>query len=136
MTGKPQWHKDTENYPEKKLTGKIIQAAIEVYKGLGPSLLESAYEKCFEYEMNLQGINFQSQVKFPIIYKSIKLEPGYVIDMVVEKRVILEFKAVVSLLPVHEAQLLTYLKLTGIRVGLLINFNVPVLKDGIKRMVL
>ena len=121
---------------EKELTNKIIGAAIEVHKALGPGLLESAYEKCLMKEFELSNISFKSQIELPLEYKGIRVDAGYRIDLIVERKVIIELKAVGSLIPVHEAQLLTYLKLTGIRVGMLMNFNVPVLKDGIKRMVL
>src|SRR5215210_549010 len=121
---------------EKELTDKIIGAAIEVHRTLGPGLLESAYQVCMEHESKLRNIPFERLVKLPLNYKGIDLDSGYVIDLVYGKRVILELKAVERVIPVHEAQLLTYMKLTGIRVGLLINFNVPVLKDGIYRRVL
>jgi len=121
---------------EKELTDKIIGAAIEVHRTLGPGLLESAYQVCIEHESKLRNIPFERLVKLPLNYKGIDLDSGYVIDLVYGKRVILELKAVERVIPVHEAQLLTYMKLTGIRVGLLINFNVPVLKDGIFRRVL
>jgi len=121
---------------EKELTEKIIGAAIEVHKALGPGLLESAYQVCMEHESTLRNISFERLVELPLNYKGINLGVGYVIDLVYDKRVIVELKAVESVIPVHEAQLLTYMKLTGIRVGLLINFNVPVLKDGIYRRVL
>lgn len=123
-------------YLEKDLTEKIIRAAIEVHKTLGPGLLESTFEKCLSKEFEIILLAFRSQVELPINYKGIKIDAGYRIDMIVEDKVIIELKTVERLLPIHEAQLLTYMKLTGIRVGLLINFNVPVLKDGIKRMVL
>ena len=121
---------------EKELTDKIIGAAIEVHRTLGPGLLESAYQLCIEHESKLRHIPFERLVKLPLNYKGIALDSGYVIDLVYDKRVILELKAVERVIPVHEAQLLTYMKLTGTRVGLLINFNVPVLKDGIYRRVL
>ncbi|MBT3300717.1 MAG: GxxExxY protein [Candidatus Marinimicrobia bacterium] len=121
---------------EKELTNKIIGAAIEVHKALGPGLLESAYEKCLMKEFELSNISFKSQIELPLEYKGIRVDAGYRIDLIVKEKVIIELKAVESLIPVHEAQLLTYMKLTGIRVGMLMNFNVPVLKDGIKRMVL
>ncbi len=121
---------------EKDLTDKIIRAGIEVHKALGPGLLESAYEKCLMKEFELSEIPFKSQVELPLEYKGIKVDAGYRIDLIVGNKVIIELKAIESILPVHEAQLLTYMKLTGIRVGMLMNFHVPVLKDGIKRMVL
>ncbi len=121
---------------EKELTEKIIGAAIEVHRILGPGLLESAYQVCMERESTLRCIPFERLVKLPLNYKGIDLDAGYVIDLVYDQRVIVELKAVERVIPVHEAQLLTYMRLTGIHVGLLINFNVPVLKDGIYRRVL
>lgn len=121
---------------DKELTDRIIGAAIEVHRNLGPGLLESSYQLCLEYESTLRKIPYDRQFEIPLNYKGIDLDAGYVIDLVYDKRVIVELKAVERVLPVHEAQLLTYMKLTGIRVGLLINFNVPVLKDGIYRRVL
>ena len=121
---------------EKELTDKIIGAAIEVHKALGPGLLESAYQVCMERESTLRNISFEHLVDLPLNYKGINLDAGYVIDLVYNKRVIVKLKAVEHMIPVHEAQLLTYMCLTGIRVGLLINLNVPVLKDGVYRRVL
>ena len=118
------------------LTGKIIGAAIDVHKALGPGLLESTYEECFCHEFDLRQIKYKRQQSLPVEYKGVKLDCGYRIDMLVEHRVIIEIKAVDSLQPIHEAQLLTYLKLTGVKVGLLINFNVKVLKEGIRRFVI
>ena len=116
------------------LTAKVIGAAIEVHKALGPGLLESAYEECLCHEFKLRGFPFERQKELPIIYKGEKLDCGYRLDVVVAGRLILELKACERLEPIHEAQLLTYLKLTGIKVGLLIDFNVPILRDGIKRI--
>lgn len=121
---------------EKELTDKIIGAAIEVHKILGPGLLESSYQVCLEHESTLRRMPFEHKVKLPVNYKGIEMDAGYEIDLIYDKRVIVELKAVERVIPVHEAQLLTYMRLTGIRVGLLINFNVPVLKDGIYRRVL
>lgn len=121
---------------EKELTDKIIGSAIEVHKILGPGLLESAYQTCLEHESKLRNIPFEHFVDLPLNYKGIDLDAGYEIDLIYDKRVIVELKAIERVLPVHEAQLLTYMKLTGIRVGLLLNFNVPVLKNGIYRRVL
>jgi len=121
---------------EKELTDKIIGAAIEVHKVLGPGLLESAYQVCMERESGLRNIPFERLVALPLNYKGIDLDAGYVIDLIYDKRVVVELKAVEKVIPVHEAQLLTYMRLTGIHVGLLINFNVPVVKDGIYRRVL
>lgn len=117
------------------LTEKIIGAAIEVHKTLGPGLLESAYEGCLAHELSLAGTSFDRQVPLSVSYKSLLLDCGYRLDFLIEKMVVLELKAVEGLQPIHEAQLLTYLKLGGWPIGLLINFNVPVLKNGIKRMV-
>lgn len=121
---------------EKELTGKIIGAAIEVHQALGPGLLESAYQACLAREFYLRDIPFEQQKTLPVEYKGIKLDCGYRLDFFIQGKVVVELKAVDLMHPVYEAQLLTYLKLTGCRVGLLINFNVPVLKEGIKRMVL
>lgn len=121
---------------EKDLTDKIIGAAIEVHRALGPGLLESAYQLCLAQECKLQKLPFEEQVALKLNYKGIALESGYRIDFVFDNRVVVELKALEQVLPIHEAQLLTYLKLTGIRVGLLINFNTPVLKDGIYRRAL
>jgi len=121
---------------EKELTEKIIGAAIEVHRALGPGLLESAYQACMARELTLRCLPFEKEKPLPVVYKDVRLDCGYRLDFFVAQKVILELKAVETLLPVHEAQLLTYLKLTGCRVGLLINFNVPVLIDGIRRRVL
>jgi len=120
----------------KEITAKIIGAAIEVHKTIGPGLLESAYEECLAYEMRIRGLNFERQVPLPVVYKGVTLDCGYRLDFLVEKAVVVELKAVESLQPIDEAQVLAYLKLGGWTVGLLINFNVPVLRDGIKRVVL
>ena len=117
------------------LTDQVIGYAIEVHKELGPGLLESAYEECLCYELRQSGIEFVQQASLPVSYKNISLECGYRIDIVVENALIVEIKAVRAFQPIHEAQLLTYLKLSGIQTGLLINFNVPLLKEGIKRLV-
>ncbi len=120
---------------QEELTGQIIGAAIEVHKQLGPGLLESTYQACLCHELELRGISFECQKPLPLEYKGIRLECGYRIDLLVAGLVIVEIKSVEALAPIHEAQLLTYLKLTGIRIGFLINFNVVVLKDGIRRLV-
>ena len=119
-----------------ELTQTIIGAAIEVHRALGPGLLESAYEECLCKELTLQKISFERQRPLPLEYKGVKLECGYRLDLLVEDTVVLEVKAVDAIISIHEAQLLTYMKLGGWKVGLLINFNVPVLKQGIKRLVL
>jgi len=116
-----------------QITEKIIGCAIEVHKKLGPGLLESAYEECLSYELKCAGLAFQRQVPVPIVYKDIKLECGYRIDILVEKTVIIELKAIEALAPVHEAQILTHMKFANKTIGLLINFNVTLLKSGIKR---
>ncbi len=117
-------------------SNKLIGLAIEVHRHLGPGLLESAYEDCLAYEMKQNGMTFRRQVPLPVIYKGIKLDCAYRLDFVVDGYLILEIKSVERLLPIHEAQLLTYLKISGLRLGLLLNFNVPLLRDGIRRMVI
>jgi GxxExxY protein len=119
-----------------ELTEQIIGAAIEVHRELGPGLLESAYEACLCEELRARGLGHRRQVELPLRYKGFELDVGYRLDVIVEERFLLEVKACESLAPIHEAQLLTYLKLSGIRVGLLINFNSPVLRNAIKRRVL
>jgi GxxExxY protein len=114
----------------------VIGLAIEIHRVFGPGLLESAYEECFCYELGNHEIPYRRQVPLPVVYKSAHLDCGYRMDIVVEDGLVLELKTTERLLPVHEAQLLTYLKLSGLRTGLLLNFNTLVLKDGIKRMVL
>jgi GxxExxY protein len=118
-----------------EITGIVIDAAIEVHRALGPGLLESAYEECLCRELTLRRIAFQRQHPLPVQYKGLALDCGYRLDLVVADVVVVEIKAVEKLLPIHDAQLLTYLKLSGLKVGLLINFNVPVLKQGIRRRV-
>jgi len=120
---------------EEELTGEIIGAAIEVHRQLGPGLLESTYETCLCHELDLCGIGFDYQKPLRLEYKGIRLDCGYRIDLLVAGAVIVEIKSVQALAPIHEAQLLTYFKLTGVKVGLLINFNVVVLKDGLRRLV-
>ena len=118
------------------LTKEIIGAAIEVHKFLGPGMLESAYEECLCYELKLRGLNYERQKPVPIVYKKIKLECGYRIDILVENKIILELKAAEGFNPVHEAQTLTYMRFAEKRVGLLINFNVTKLTNGLKRYIL
>ncbi len=118
------------------LSNRVIGCAIEVHRTLGPGLLESTYEQCLAHELRSNGIGFKLQHPLPVVYKEVKLECGYRIDILVEDRLILELKSVEQVLPIHEAQILTYMKLASFRTGLLINFNVPLLKDGIKRFVL
>jgi GxxExxY protein len=117
-----------------RLTELIIGAAIEVHRNTGPGLMESVYEECLCYELSQLGLKFQRQVELPVSYKRIKLDCGFRMDMVVEDAIVLELKTVDQLLPIHSAQLLTYLKLSGKKVGLLINFNETVLKKGLKRL--
>ena len=119
-----------------QLTNQIIAAAIEVHRALGPGLLESAYEECLCRELALRQIPFARQRPLPVEYKGLQLDCGYRLDLLIAEMVVVEIKAVESLLPIHEAQLLTYLRLGGWKIGLLINFNVPVLKQGIRRRVL
>jgi GxxExxY protein len=118
-----------------ELSKEIIGAAIDVHKSLGPGLLESVYEACLCHEFKLRSIPFERQLEIPLEYKGINIDCGYRIDLLVDNLVVVELKAVSELLPVHEAQLLTYLRLSGNWLGLLINFNVPRLKDGIRRLV-
>ena len=124
------------NLTINQITQETIGAAIEVHRKLGPGLLESAYRKCLCQELTLRGIPFQTELKLPLEYKGIHLEAGYRLDILVAGLVVVEVKAVAALAPIHEAQLLTYLRLGGWRVGLLINFNNVLLKDGIRRKVL
>ena len=119
-----------------QLTGTIIGSAIEVHKALGPGLLESAYEECLWFEIQSRRLNAQRQVSLPIDYKGRQLDCGYRLDLLIDDKIVVEIKAVEKLLPIHKAQLLTYLKLGGWNLGLLLNFNVPVLKQGIRRLVL
>jgi GxxExxY protein len=118
------------------LTGEVIGSAIEVHRILGPGLLESIYEECLCIEFDKRKISYQRQKEIPIEYKGTKLDSTHRLDIIVSNNLIVELKACDSIQPVHEAQVLTYLKLTGIKVGLLINFNVPLLKEGIKRFIL
>jgi GxxExxY protein len=118
------------------LTGRVIALGIEVHRQLGPGLLESAYEECLCYELRQSGIDCARQVSVPVTYKKVRLECGYRMDLVVRQELVVEVKAVERLLPLHDAQVLTYLKLSGIRLGLLMNFNNLVLKDGLRRFVL
>jgi GxxExxY protein len=127
--------RDAEAQSENQITKLVIGFAIEVHRALGPGLLESAYEECLCYELAQGGIRFLRQVALPVRCKGVTLDCGYRMDLLVDDRVIVEIKAVESFSPIHEAQLLTYLKLAERPVGLLINFNVPVLKQGLKRIV-
>lgn len=117
------------------LTKVIIGAAIEVHRALGPGLLESAYEECLCEELKLRGIPFERQKPLPVTYKGRQLDCGYRLDLVVDNAVVVELKAIETFVLIHDAQLLTYLRLGGWKVGLLINFNVPILRDGLRRKV-
>ncbi|MGH9642769.1 MAG: GxxExxY protein [Terriglobales bacterium] len=134
LTTETQRHREIGEQDPR--TAPIIGAAIEVHRYLGPGLLESAYEGCLCHELHLLGLEFERQVPLPVSYKGLALDCGYKIDLIVAHEVILELKSIEKILPVHEAQLLTYLKLSRKRVGLLINFNVPLLTQGIVRRVL
>lgn len=118
-----------------RVTESIIGAAIEVHRDLGPGLLESAYETCLSFELVEYGLKVEQQKPLPVVYREVKLDCSYRLDLLVEEAVIVEVKAVDRLVPIHQAQLLSYLRLSGCNVGLLINFNVKVLKDGIRRVV-
>ena len=120
---------------ENELSNKVIGLAIKVHKALGPGLLESAYEECLYYELDKAGLNVEKQKPMPLIYENVKLECGYRIDLMVENKLVIEIKSVEALNDVHLAQILTYLKLSDCKLGLLINFNVALLKDGIKRVI-
>lgn len=118
-----------------ELSGIIVDAAIRVHSGLGPGLLESAYETCLAYELRERGLLVRTQAALPVVYKTIQMDLAYRIDLLVEESIVVELKTVPKLLPIHEAQLLTYLRLSGHRIGLLLNFHVPLMREGIKRMV-
>jgi GxxExxY protein len=120
----------------EKIVRIVIDAIFKVHSSLGPGLLESVYSICLAYELRRRGLNVRREVMLPIEYEGVKLECGLRIDLIVEDAVIIECKAVEKMLPVFEAQLLTYLKLSGMEIGILVNFNVPLIKDGVKRMVL
>ena len=119
-----------------ELSNRVIGCALEVHRELGPGLLESTYEQCLAHELKLNGIAFELQHPLPVKYKGIRLDCGYRVDVLVEDKLIIELKSVERIKPIHEAQLLTYMRLAEIKIGLLINFNVMKLKDGIKRFVL
>lgn len=118
------------------MSNQVIGCALEVHRQLGPGLLESTYEACLAYELEQAGLGVQRQMPMPVTYKNVKLDCGYRVDLLVEGQLIVELKSVERVLPIHEVQLLSYLKLANVSVGLLVNFNVGLLKDGIKRMVL
>jgi GxxExxY protein len=117
-------------------TEQIIASAIEVHRALGPGLLESAYEACLVYELTQRGLYFQRQSPLPVVYKDVVIDCGYRLDLLVDRQIVVELKAIDRIAPIHEAQLLSYLKLSGCQIGLLINFNVRLLKEGIRRRVL
>lgn len=119
---------------ENEISSKIIGAAIEVHKQLGPGLLESAYETCLCYELKQSGLDVKQQIALPVIYKDVKLDAGYRIDLLVENKVIVEIKSIETLADIHTAQILTYLKLKDLKLGLLINFNTVKVVDGLKRV--
>jgi GxxExxY protein len=118
-----------------EVSGIIVGASIRVHSGLGPGLLESAYVTCLAYELRERGLAVRTQVALPVVYKSVQMPVGYRVDLIVEENVVAETKTVAALLPIHEAQLLTYLRLSGHRLGLLLNFHVVHMRDGIKRLV-
>ncbi len=125
----------TEKERLNGITESIIGAAIQVHKALGPGLLESAYQHCLAHEVTKRNLHVEQQKPLPLVYEQVKLECGYRIDLVVEGAVVVEIKSVDELAPIHRAQILTYLKLSGCKLGLLINFNVPAVKDGIQRYI-
>jgi len=133
-------HRETNAHPEQPMnvnyvSGQVVDAAMKVHSRLGPGLLERPYQVCIAHELRKRGLRARCNVALPLIYDDLHIEVGYRVDLLVEEAVIVELKSVAKLLPIHEAQLLSYLKLSGHRVGLLINFHVPRLRDGIKRMV-
>ncbi len=121
---------------ENQITEQVLKCAFKVHSALGPGLLESAYEECLYYECYQNGLNVQKQVPMPLVYEEVKLDIGYRIDLLIENRVVIEIKAVENLTDVHMALILTYLKLSKCKIGLLLNFNVKSLKQGIKRVIL
>ena len=128
-------HREHGELLHAELSEQVIASAIEVHRELGPGLLESAYEACLIHELHARGLQVKRQVPVPIRYKGVELEPGFRIDLLVEDRILVELKAVDALSPIHDAQVLTYLKLAGIRVGLLLNFNSTSLRRGMRRLV-
>ena len=126
---------DTQRAELNELSHRVIGLCMEVHRELGPGLLESAYEEALAYEFTQAGITFERQREMPLLYKGVKLDCGYRLDFIIEGQLIVELKAVTELLPIHQAQLLTYLKLERRSLGLLINFNTPALKDGVRRVV-
>jgi GxxExxY protein len=126
-------HRDTE---DTEITREVIGAAIDVHRALGPGLLESAYEECLAHELTLREVPFQRQLALPVEYKGVRLDCAYRLDFLVRSRVVIEVKSVAAIDPIHEAQVLSYMRLGAWSLGLLINFNVPVLKTGIRRFIL
>jgi GxxExxY protein len=120
---------------DNEITHQIIGAAMEVHKRLGPGLLESAYEECLSHELRLRNLKVDRQLGVPVVYREVKLDRGYRLDLLVEGRIVVELKSIEGLAPIHEAIILTYLRLSGHKIGLLINFNVTVLKDGVRRFI-
>jgi GxxExxY protein len=118
------------------IASQVVDSVFKIHRAFGPGLLESAYEVCLIHELKKRGLKVESQVVVPLVYDGVKIDTGFRMDLLVSDRLIVELKAVETILPVHEAQILTYLKVTGCRLGLLINFNVPLIKDGIKRVAL
>jgi GxxExxY protein len=118
-----------------EVSGEVVSAAIAVHTALGPGLLESAYTACLAHELRLRGLHVEVEVPLPIVYKGVRVDAGYRLDLIVERLVIVESKAILKVTPIHEAQLLSYLRLSGHEVGLLLNFHVARMKDGIRRMV-
>jgi GxxExxY protein len=129
------FHTESAKARANELSRVIIGAAIEVHRELGPGLLESAYEKCLKYELEQAGLRVQHQLELPVVYKGLNLDCAYRIDLLVEEHVVIEMKAVDKLLPIHDSQTLTYLRLSKRWLGLLMNFHVPVLKNGMKRLI-
>ena len=121
--------------PENEIAGIIVQSAFKIHKCMGPGLLESAYEECLYYELKQMGLKVEKQKPMPLVYKEVRLDAGYRVDLIVEDKVIIEIKSVEAICEVHLAQILTYLKLSGCKLGLLANFNVKHFKDGIKRVI-
>ncbi|MFZ1613567.1 MAG: GxxExxY protein [Holophaga sp.] len=121
---------------EERVAATIVDSAIQVHKALGPGLLESVYERCLEFELQQRGLLVEHQRTFPITYRSLHLESGLRLDLLIENLAVVELKTVERILPIHEAQLITYLRISGKRLGFLLNFNVPLMKDGISRKIL
>jgi len=119
----------------EEIGSQVLDAAFEVHRELGPGLLESAYQECLAYELRVRGLEVETEVSAPLRYKGVRMDVGYRMDVVVNRSVIIELKAVEEIHPIHEAQLLTYLKLTGARLGFILNFKAPLMKDGLRRFV-